>query len=240
MRKWLLIVLVVLVSVVPVYAQENILTYGDEVEGEITNRAFEVEYTFKGEAGDVVLIQMIPEDTFRGLSNPSIILLDEDNNVLETVGAAFGTATLIYDLEKDGNYIILATRRDGRTGDSQGAYTLMLDKLEVFEGSGQVEATIDNESTLFFAVRTDSTFTLTYTRTGGTFYPTVVISQLVDSFFGNSNLGELAVLSGSRLASGSLVVEPEGDLYIVTVSSQSFSFSFSAETADFVIEIEID
>ncbi|MBZ0308437.1 MAG: hypothetical protein K8I82_20395, partial [Anaerolineae bacterium] len=63
-------------------AQEigNALTYGSEIEGDISNQGFEAIYTFKGEKDDIVVITMIA-DTESTL-DPYLYLTTLDNEVI--------------------------------------------------------------------------------------------------------------------------------------------------------------
>jgi len=74
------------VSLLPnaVLAQEdsNTIAYGDTVVGEITNREFEIEYTFTGKADDVVVIEMHQVDVLGDLDHPVIMVLDTEYNPL--------------------------------------------------------------------------------------------------------------------------------------------------------------
>ena len=129
-RLYMILAVMLFAPMALAFAQdEGPLGYGDSIQGEITNRNFEIEYSFEGTVGEVVVIQMTPEDTRDGLTRPSVILLDTEFEVLSTVTGNRDAATLVYMLPADGEYFILATRHDGRAGDSVGAYTLVIEQV---------------------------------------------------------------------------------------------------------------
>jgi len=55
MKKLTLLIVLLFTFAFPLLGQEdNVVEYGDTATGEITNREFEIEYSFSGAAGDVV------------------------------------------------------------------------------------------------------------------------------------------------------------------------------------------
>lgn len=243
--KWLVgFVAVFLLFPISVYAQDDedgTLKYGDVVSGEITNRDFEVEYSFIGGEGDIIVAELIPEDRSDGLDRPSIILLDGDFAVLESIDGSFGAAVLFYELPESGEYFILATRRDGRSGESVGEYALRLNQVEELEPGVTVEGVASTEQPIYFAVRAVSDFDILYTRGTGDFRPEININSIQDSFFGNTNLNSVASMEGDQLQRGAIgPAVPEDTLFIVTISSPSFYFSFRTEEVGFTLELSVD
>jgi hypothetical protein len=91
LKRVLLLSLFLLVASGLAFAQDegDMLAYGDTGNGEITNREYEIPFTFKGRADDVVVIEMNPVDTFGTLTQPALILLDEDNDVVADTSMTF-------------------------------------------------------------------------------------------------------------------------------------------------------
>lgn len=236
MRK-LIILFLLIIMVIPAMAQDNVLAYGDSVEGEVTNRDFEVEYVFEGAASDVIIVQLTPEDEFDGLSQPSIILLSTEGDVLSSVDASIGTASLVYELPKGGEYLVLATRQDGRSGESVGEYTLVLDTIPVIEIGEAIAGDMTNEEVTYYAIRMDASFLLIYERVSGDFYPEISLNIIENEFFSDDNLKTVATLSGDELSSGALGHDGSTGLMVIRVGEPLFAFSFSEETVSYTLEI---
>ena len=119
------------VMIAPSFAQDNTLTYGDTVTGEITNEAYEVPYTFEGTAGDVILVEMtmLEEglDSYIQLKNASgeIIAFNDDGGV--GVNSVMGP----FILPADGIYTVVATRFMQAEGVSVGSFELTLSQTEI-------------------------------------------------------------------------------------------------------------
>lgn len=241
--KYLAYILLVLASIFTAAAQPaQTLEYGQSVTGEITDRQFEVEYNFKADEGDVVLIQLIPEDTANGLSEPKITLLDQDSQVLTSTSASFDAVTLIFDVPADGTYVILATRQDGRTGATQGKYTLTLSEIKALNAGKEVEVSVSSENPVYFALRSEASFNVRYTRQRGNFYPEIALNIIEEQRFSDSNLLKIASISGERLQRGTLGVDLVGDkeLFILSIAEPPFQFNFEEKTADISLKIELN
>lgn len=240
--KKVAILFILTFMLIPVSAQEenteNTITYGDSVEGEITNRNFEVEYAFEGAADDIINVQLIPEDESDGLNQPSIILLDADFRVIQTVDGSYGAVNLFYNLPNDGQYYILATRRDGRSGDSEGAYTLNLFSVEPLAFDTPIEDAASNTGPNYYAVRTDESFDVQYIRGNGDFYPEVAVNIVESDSFSDSNLSTVAKMEGDELQRGLIGVDvTQETIYIIRVGPPLFNFSFTERDLSFTIEV---
>lgn len=235
MMIFTVVLFVILLSSSFVSAQDA-LDYGDSVDGEITNREYEVEYIFAGSEGDVIIITLTPEDEFGGLSNPVIILLDSEGDDLTTVESGLGAAALIYDLPEDGEYIIIASRSDGRTGDAVGGYTLTLDVAKELAAGEPVSGVATNEEAQYYFIRPDGDFAILYTHEGGDFSPEITANELGEQYFSNNNLEALITIRGESIDEVIFSVNTRSDLIIVRVGPSLFEFSFGSEDVEFTIE----
>lgn len=219
-------------------ASDDVLEPGETVTGEITNRQYEVEYRYEASAGDVLAAQLIPDDAYDGLSNPSVIMLNTQNQVVASVEASLNAATLFYDVPSDATYTIIATRAEGRTGSAQGTYALTVDTVPVLVPGDQVEATAANDAPQFYAIRPASAFDVTYRRQGGgEFTPSVSINVLAEEYISDTNLTSIASMKGGSLARGTIGVNPTDTLYIVEVGEALFDISISKKTVSFTLSI---
>lgn len=237
----LLIVLALVLMALPMAnaqgtAGDGVLEFGETERGEISNETFEVEYTFTGTAGQVVVIQMLPVDEFGDLSSPGIILLDSANTVL---GAhdTFGNLTFAAQLPADGDYTVIATRRDGRSGDSFGEYDISLFEPPVLADGETLEGSVSSETTAFFAYSTMAPFELAYNITTGDFNPAVYVNVIDE----DGRLDEVIRLEGEQLVGGSVIVQPESETvattYVITVTEGFFDFNFDEVNANYTLTV---
>ncbi len=236
--KGLFILLALLSLALPGLAQEDVpvVEYGQVVSGQITNRTFEVEYGFAGAEGDVILAEMKPvEGASNNFHSPAIVLLDADYNVLETANGYSLGVTLFAQLPASGEYSLLATRQDGRAGDSVGEFTLKLSKLRMLKDGETVGGKAHPQTIDYYAVETRIPFTVAYERKTRGFYPQVGIAVIRDY-----GLYEIASLKGETLVSGAIGIAPEtpdSQLYIVMVQSTSY-YGDSQETVEYAITLD--
>lgn len=229
-----------LASVFPVLAQQTdgTIEYGQTVSGEITNENFEIPYTFTGSQGDVIIIEMKAVDPLGDLDSPSVILLDSNFSV---IGASdtFGNVVFAAKLPADGKYTILATRRDGRAGDSTGAYTLTLLLPPLLNVNESVEGTVTNESASYYVFETAEPFFALYQKTAGNFAPEFAINVIGE----DNALNAVAALNGAEVWSGRIGIQPQSATiqtsYILTLKEALFDFNFDTVSADYTLTITL-
>lgn len=106
----------------------TVLTDGMTVSGMIDDDNFEQQYSFFGNAGDVVTIQMAADDD--GNLDSYLVLIDPDG--VELIANDDASITSIdatieaFTLPADGTYTIIATRYNQADGSSAGGFTLTL------------------------------------------------------------------------------------------------------------------
>ncbi|HVO70791.1 MAG TPA: hypothetical protein VMT24_12145, partial [Aggregatilineaceae bacterium] len=122
--------------------QENMLTYGRAVTGEITRSTFRQFWVFRGAQGDVVDALMTATS---GDLDPYLSLLSPQGEILassDTGGTGRDAALFAIRLPLTGTYTLSARRAGDNFGESsttQGAYSLMLTLRT--PGAGEVETT---------------------------------------------------------------------------------------------------
>ncbi len=116
----------------PEYVTLTSITYGETVEGELSNARYMDFYVFLGHEGDPVTIEMrsLNADQPDGL-DPLLILLDDGRIPLvendDIVEGQERDARIEYTLPKTAYYAIVATRFEQDAGTSAGPYMLALD-----------------------------------------------------------------------------------------------------------------
>lgn len=249
MRKMSLLVLVIaallgIFSVGIVAAQDATpLVFDEYVEGELSNRAYEVKYTFEGNSGDVISIEMLPKPGTYDL-DPYIILRNSEGDVLaENDDFGYPLSLIVAELPADGTYTILATRSGGSTGSSEGEYWLRVKHAVVAESGSALEATIYSDSdkdvpNLFVLRPTESgPVTITYSQTVGELFGSMEISTVDLTYGGQERIAELG--NTSKVSKATLELELEGGIfYIINVSRSFSSFVFDEAEATITIGIE--
>lgn len=239
-KTHLFVVLVILLSM-PFYAmsQELELNYGDIVTGEITDTEYEIEYSFTGNEGDVIVIEMKAVNSLGGLTSPELILLGVNGRVYADTSRAFNfsSTTLAAQLPDDGQYTIIATRRNGRAGDSVGAFTLELLLPEALEPDSPFEGMASSEGrTQYYLVETDQTFSVLYQRISGNLFPVIEVNAL-DAQSGG--LESVAAVSGNQLTLALLGEFLSRSPYIVTVGEAPLDFNFREVTVNFTLTLRV-
>jgi uncharacterized protein YdeI (BOF family) len=108
-------------------ASGDAILRGTPLSGELTNDTEQNEYSFTGQAGEVVVIRMESADF-----DSYLLLLDEAGNVVmrnDNGAGNFNAEISGFTLPADGVYTIVATSRpniENRSAESIGAYTLLL------------------------------------------------------------------------------------------------------------------
>ena len=246
MKRQAVILVVVVLSVLfiagqPTVAQdgdENTIVYGAAVIGELTDREFEVEYYFDGKADDIIIIEMSSTEDFSDMRSPAIILLDPDFEILGSQ-SGYPKARLIIQLPADGQYTIIATRADGRAGDSVGEYRLALRQPATLQDGVLIEETVTNNETDYYLIVNAEDFDLHYEKTSGDFHPTVTLYPLPEA--DDLQLHHrLATLSGERLARGSIgLADNANEVLIVTITQDQFSFTPGDVAANYTLLLEL-
>jgi hypothetical protein len=191
--RTLLIVFLVLISFSAfVSAQEdaNTLTYSVVSEGEITNRAFSQTWTFQTASADRIVIRV---QRTGGNLIPEFSLLDNNNQQItsaytDNTGAYAETSAT---LPGKGTFQVLVQRRDGGTGLTTGAYSIVIIPLataednpnntvvlgEITEGSpvtGEITGAQWYHRYSYTAAGKD-VIQVTALRTGGSLYPEIEV-----------------------------------------------------------------
>ncbi|MDX2162695.1 MAG: hypothetical protein SF162_15350 [bacterium] len=166
-RLSLLVLFVVVMSavVMPAAAQETqSIAYGESVEGVMSNTAFEFEYTFEGEEGDIVAadVRLAESGAF---GTPELFLLGPDGDTLiEFTGfIRLGEALVFAQLPESGEYTVILTRRDGRSGDDEGAFVFSLYQPQILTPGESVDGEINIDTgNQYYAIEGGAPATLRY------------------------------------------------------------------------------
>lgn len=138
-------------------AQERLpIAFGEWVQGSISDETVDVRYAFPGARGQWILIEMIPRPGTFDL-DPALVLRDSDGDVLaenDDFGSRDGLSLVIAELPSDEEYVALATRSGGRSGESQGDYWLRVTPVQPLAAGSKVEIMLNSD----YERRTPNTF----------------------------------------------------------------------------------
>lgn len=113
------------------------ITLGETVNGALDDATYEQRYTFEGQAGEIVTIDMNAAGS--ALDSVLILLGPNGEQLIENDDASTNTRDARiagYTLPESGTYTIVATRYEQQSGDTSGRFTLTLS-----EGSADVGVT---------------------------------------------------------------------------------------------------
>ncbi len=222
------------------------LSYGDSVQGEITNDAAMQTFKFAGAEDDIVAVQVLPiQDpaTYKSLHDITVKVVNSKNKkVVDSTDIVLfygpsGT-TVVAQLPTKGDYSITVGR--GKDNQDEGKYTLNLLQVQTLEADKPVTGTIKQEVNVvghyqsFYAVQSDKDFDIAYQVTGGDFVPTLEVNTIEQGTLLNA-----AILIGSKIKGGILTVEGSSDMYVVTVSNTSkTTFYTEAGSADYQLTLQ--
>ncbi len=143
------------------------MSSGDSRDDTITKKTYAQVYCFMGVEGEEVTVDMTATS---GNLDPYIVIADITGKTIlaenDNISKKNTDSEIVYTLESDGAYVILATRKSGKTGTSTGDYTITysstggqsdISTLNLFDDT----ITVSYPSSLvFLAGKTDSTATL--------------------------------------------------------------------------------
>ena len=243
-----------------ILAQENNrIAYGETVQGEITVRQYEAHYTFEGQAGDIIQASLNPRRSssmsdlnWSNWYHPELILLDARLDVIVALHS-YNTATVLQELPETGEYHLIVTGWGGRNK-NVGKFDLLLEQVPLLENGAALACEASSGASRHYAVRAESDFAVSYHHIDGDFRPVVSVSVIDNDPYRcgidsdscsregvDSNMYDIAALSGSWLESGAVEVKANDahQLYIVQVAKSEWHYSNEDETANITLELNI-
>ncbi|HUN08859.1 MAG TPA: hypothetical protein PLQ56_19795 [Aggregatilineales bacterium] len=242
--KVVLFMAALFVVVLPAMAQDSI-ELGQEIEGEVTNRDYEFEYTFSGSEGQLISIEMKPAGDSQ--LDPEVYLYDSENELLAVNDDfSYPSSLILINLPADGEYTVVAGRNDGRSGSSEGEFVLTVSEPEAMELGTDYEATYTtdySESTVFLLAPTeDGPLTLTYVQDVTELYPRITVSTAPD-WSEDPEFGfysEVMSVSSGISEKGSISINVQaGMVYLVEVEMGGYSpeTTYSEDEATVTISV---
>lgn len=231
---WITLVVLLCSLALPATAQDPTkpLSYGQTFTGTISNREFEVLYTFTGSAGDIILaIMETPSES--ELHSPALLLLDSNAEALASQ-SGWRQALLAYTLPAADTYTLIATRENGRAGDGQGDFQIRLLLPTVLTAGSPISDTVSDPTLSdYFFIQTETNVRLDYARTSGVYAPRIHVGLVhQDNWPGHvEDWGAIDI--PIQLGGSILLPAEEPTLYLIEVSTSprlSWDTSLPTET----------
>lgn len=245
MRKhvWLALIMVVwsgVMSIGLVAAQEKItLKLGEYVKGSITEKVYEVSYSFSGKKGDVVTLEIVSDPEKPDL-DPNIELRDSDGKRLAfNDDFTYPLALAIAELPADGDYIAVAGRANGKDGDSVGDFLIRVTIVELVGPGSTIEAIIDSGYSVppqIYVMRPekDAPLEINFSQKVSEYFADIRVLKWLPEAYPDAivNLDNTV-----KLSKASLTIDLEaGNFYVIRLAQSFFSF---ADQLDFPVTIEL-
>ena len=217
----------------PVTAQET-LTYDEPVLGELTADVGAVEYTFTGNAGDVVFIIYQPVDILADLDRPKLLLTAPGGVEMIAIDS-WGQTEAAAWLPEDGEYSVVATREEE---ESVGEFSLAVHLVPEIAPGKAYTTVMNNDEIRFFYTEGGQPFMLNYTKMDGDFSPALSVNVIREDFDPGS-LDAMALIEGEQVERGMVAVSGQSDLYIIVLAEALFDFNFDTVSVEFVLTLEL-
>jgi hypothetical protein len=247
--KVLLALTLLSMMALPAWAQDTALEFGAPVTGEISDREFEFEYSFTGSEGQIISLEMSPGENSE--LDPEVYLYSTDNELLAANDDfSYPTARIYYMLPADGEYLIVATRNEGRSGTTTGEFVLDVSVIEAVAPGSTVEAVYSTDfftatpTVYLLAPIEDQTVTLTYSQDLEEVYGSIRVQGVpdwsIDPEYGFYE--DFLYISNTAISTqGSVTLNLTGGrLYLVRVEFGGYSpgSGFAAEEGKMSITVE--
>jgi len=214
------------------------LIAGGVVSEQITDDTFEIHYTFAGTADTPIIITMQGV----GLEEPAVILTNPYGNRIvasATANQPIGdedTHVIGAILPIDGQYVITATRQNGRAGDAEGDFELTLDIPESLNAESRVNGVATGDTWQWYIVENDDSFSINYTQQSDSFYPEVGVYRLT----ARSAFDGIAYLIGNELTYGTLGRFDADTTYFVAIGQPTLhDFKPISGASEYTLGIQI-
>jgi hypothetical protein len=244
MRRYITLGFILLWVTIAIHAQEgrtapDTLRYGDIVEGEISDRRFEVFYNFEGDANNVLVLEVVSlTDDFDW---PEVVLFSNENEILADSNefVSVNRSTIAAILPYSGTYQIMVGRDDGRFGDGEGEYQVRVLQPATLTPGVTIPGVAQKAADLnFYAVRQPEVFSVYYEVAGGELNPELKAYR-VDTESGQLRLA--ATITGNEVVNVAIGLDgATSDLHMITVGDSIYATAYNnrIETADYRLRLQ--
>lgn len=223
------IAMMLLVPVTSAQSDENILSYGDVVEGIMQVGESEVEYQFEAQGGDILVIEVsTPIDSLSGLF-PELALLNESGSTIaetsfineDLENSDMFASQIVLQIPADGIYTILVIEGDFSVMQQDAAFKLRLLQPEILELDTTVEGTANSLEPSYYILISSDAFVVDFNHSGDNYYPALYIGSV-----GQGAAEPLGSLYGKGITGGSIKITPNrNSVHLITVARSAFDLT---------------
>lgn len=246
MRKSLVFIFVMvlglsLMSSGVVAAQKKVaLVPGELIKGEISNKVYEVMYSFSGKKGQIITLEIMPDPEKADL-DPTIELRNSDGETIaKNDDFSYPLALVVAELPYDGDYIAVAGRPDGESGTSTGAYLIRLNDAQMVKSGDTISDTVNSDMDApakIYIMRPEASGTvdLALSQEPGDVYVTMSLLKWENESYSDTLV---TIDDTAKLHKATMTVDVEADqFYVLSVQQASYSFSDPVEFP-FTVELK--
>jgi hypothetical protein len=214
-------------------AQDGSTGEDRQVIGQITDDNYVLLYPFEGSEGEVVVVEFRPTDALGDLNNPLVYIENAAGEVLVQSEEGRSRITLALLLPADDDYTIVVTRSGGPEGTSRGEFMLNLHRLPALVVGDEVEGTITNEESRFFLLHSETPLEIDFSIKSGDFRPELSLDTIAE----DGTLQPAGQFYSEFSRRMRLVIEPAGELLILSLGQALFDFNFETVQADYNLSL---
>lgn len=224
-----------------VAAQKKVaLVPGELIKGEITDKVYEVMYSFSGKKGQIITLEIMPDPEQPDL-DPTIELRNSDGETIaKNDDFSYPLALVVAELPADGDYIAVAGRPDGESGTSTGAYQIRLNEAKMVKSGDSINDTVNSDIDAppkIYILRPEKsgTLDLTLSQEPGEVYVTMSLLKWTDDSYSEALV---TIDDTAKLHKATLTVDVEANqFYVLDVQQTSYSFS---DPVEFPFTVELN
>ena len=211
------------------------IAYGDVVEGEISAKITEINYTLTVAKGDTVVLD-IRRSKDSELYSPALIVQDENGGeIVNTTEDTSATDTVTgFTANSDGDYTVIATR--GKYSDTTGAFQLRPVLVKMLKSGDSIKGLANNDSAdVYYALPADQDLKISYIQTKGDYYLRFRI-KVLDPKTNASLYASATAIDGITWTVG---LKTEANyLTVISVGADAYDFQHQDISSKFSLNIE--
>jgi len=228
--------LLMILAVVTVEAKAaTAIAYGDVVEGEISAKVTEIEYTLTVAKGDIVVLDMRRSKDSELYSTAVIVQDGDGNEVVNTTEDTSANNTVAgFTAESDGDYTVIATRN--KYSDTTGAFQLRPTSAKLLLAGDSTKGLVNNDTAdVYYALPADTDTKVTYLQTSGDYFLRFRI-VILDSKTSATLSASATAIDGITWTVG---LKTEADyLTLISVGGDEYDLQHDDISSKFTLDVE--
>ena len=211
------------------------IAYGDVVEGELTAKVTEIDYTLTVAKGDIVVLDMRRSKDSELYSTAIIVQDANGNEVVNTTEDTSANDTVTgFVADSDGDYTVIATRN--KYSDTTGAFQLRPTAAKMLQSGDSTKGLVNNDTAdVYYALPANQDLKVSYIQTKGDYFLRFRV-KVLDSKTSASLYASATAIDGITLTIG-LKTEPDFITFI-SVGADAYDFQHQDISSKFTLDVE--